>query len=324
MSIKIKVNLPYDVYNCLLNDMELFNFKKKDGSINKNSFINTLFKNYHKIFLDHEKDLESKIKNITSDKENVYKIISLINESNYEDYYYYDYDLQFILNKENEQYFEMIEKYYLKERTISKYFRDMFISYVSKSQYKRESIIYEPIYSKLDEAIKKKKRIIMTDINKESTIIDPFDIDTTKEELYNYLVGVAVRKDKREIKTIRLYKIALVNITLEDIEITHDEIELLSSTITHGAQFVMESTKNYSIVRLTNKGIKLFNEIYLNRPHPVKIEKNEYFFDCSYTQLEVYFFKFGYEALIVKPYDLRKKITNKYQKALRLYQGKQS
>lgn len=157
MSIKIKVNLPYDVYNCLLNDMELFNFKKKDGSINKNSFINTLFKNYHKIFLDHEKELESKIKNITSDKENVYKIISLINESNYEDYYYYDYDLQFILNKENEQYFEMIEKYYLKERTISKYFRDMFISYVSKSQYKRESIIYEPIYSKLDEAIKKKK-----------------------------------------------------------------------------------------------------------------------------------------------------------------------
>lgn len=68
----------------------------------------------------------------------------------------------------------------------------------------------------------------------------------------------------------------------------------------------MESTKNYSIVRLTNKGIKLFNEIYLNRPHPIKIEKNEYFFDCSYTQLEVYFFKFGYEALIVKPYDLRK------------------
>ncbi|MCR5462380.1 MAG: hypothetical protein K6E87_04865, partial [bacterium] len=186
----------------------------------------------------------------------------------------------------------------------------------------RESIIYEPIYSKLDEAIKKKKRIIMTDINKESTIIDPFDIDTTKEELYNYLVGVAVRKDKREIKTIRLYKIALVNITLDDIEITHEEIELLSSTITHGAQFVMESTKNYSIVRLTNKGIKLFNEIYLNRPHPIKIEKNEYFFDCSYTQLEVYFFKFGYEALIVKPYDLRKKITNKYQKALRLYEGK--
>lgn len=323
MSMKIKVNLPYDIYTCLLSDMELFNFKKKDGSVNKNGFINTLFKNYYIDFLNYEKILEKKINVFSLDKENTYQIISLINEMNYDDNYYYDFDLQFILSKENEFHFQIVENHYLRNRTISKYFRDMFISYVSKSQFKREAIVFSDIVKTLKVAINGKKRISLVDSHGKSHVIEPYELLTTKEELYNYLLGVEIYKDgRRSINSIRLYKILDVLILEDDNTFTNGEKSLLELTHIHGAQFPMESENNNIIVSLTKHGIKLFNQSYLNRPKPYKIVDDLYYFNCSYMQIEVYFFKFGCDAKIIEPEFLANRFYYKYLKALKIYRNK--
>ena len=130
MSIKIKVNLPFDIHRVLENDMKSFEFIKEDGNINKNKFINHLLKNYYKTFSFQEEGLVKKINNtIKSDSNDIaYQILSLIKKEEYEEKYYNDYNFQFIINKENEKIFSLIEDRYLMNRSISQYFREMFIS----------------------------------------------------------------------------------------------------------------------------------------------------------------------------------------------------
>ena len=59
MQEKIKIYLPNDIYQIILKDMELFEFYKKDGSLNRNEFLNKLITNYYEIYsLNNEKLLE--------------------------------------------------------------------------------------------------------------------------------------------------------------------------------------------------------------------------------------------------------------------------
>ena len=50
MQEKIKIYLPNDIYQIILKDMELFEFYKKDGSLNRNEFLNKLITNYYEIY----------------------------------------------------------------------------------------------------------------------------------------------------------------------------------------------------------------------------------------------------------------------------------
>ncbi len=326
MSIKVKVNVPFDIYTCLINDMESFEFFKKDGTINKNKFINLLFKNYYKEFSNYEKSIFKQIDRIileklpSQEKKKInYELISLINDNNYIEKYYNDFSFQFLISKENENNFNNVEKFYLQERSISQYFREMFISYASKKQDKREKIIFKDIYEKIVLALNFKKRIILSTLNGESYYFDPYDICNTKEELYNYLLGVTISKtNKRFIATRKLYKIIGVDILDEDVDFSKEEIASLKKTIEKGAQFPINKDE-ITIIELTPKGKRLFKDMYLNRPNPLTIEGNRYYFDCSLMQIEFYFFKFGEEAKIITPKYLAKRFYNRYISAAENY-----
>lgn len=329
MIIKIKVNVPYDIYQCLENDMASFEFKKKDGSINKNKFINILFKNYYKEFSEYEKNVFKQIDQIILDKipqdeknKINYELISFINDNHYIGKYYNDCSFQFIISKENETIFHAVEKYYLQDRTISCYFREMFISYASKRQDQREKIIFKSTYETLDIALKEKKRIILSTLNGESYYFEPYDITSTKEELYNYLLGVTITKNnKRFIATRKLYKVVGIEILDESVSFTKEELYLLDKTIQKGAQFPIRF-EEITIVELTKKGQEYFNDMYLNRPEVVKIEDNQYYFDCARKQIEFYFFKFGEEARIIYPTSLARKFRDRYINAAKNYEVK--
>lgn len=74
-------------------------------------------------------------------------------------------------------------------------------------------------------------------------------------------------------------------------------------------------------VKLTEKGKKLFNKIYLYRPTPVKIEGDIYTFICSANQLLYYFERFGDSALILSPKKLGLFMRNYYYFALKKYRS---
>ena len=46
MEEKIKIYLSEDVYGILMKDAEFFEFYKKDRTVNRNDFLNTLIVNY--------------------------------------------------------------------------------------------------------------------------------------------------------------------------------------------------------------------------------------------------------------------------------------
>lgn len=330
MPIKIKVNIPFDIYTCLLNDMESFEFTKEDGTVNKNLFINTLFENFFQEFSEYEDKLAKKVDEYLSHdfskqrkKEITYNLISLINDSRYDLQYYNDFSFQFILSKKNEQNFAIVENYYLKTRSISKYFRDMFISYAARSQDKRELILFRNQYTLLSKAIKENKIIIITNKRGETTKIEPFMISRTKEELYNYLLGIyTTTQGKRKVSSRKLYKLEGILVTDQNTKISEQEKYLLSETAALGAQFPVTGDTTQSVVSLTRRGMNLFKNMYLNRPTPTHREGNVLFFDCTFEQLEFYFFKFGEDAMILEPESLKKRFFHKYLMAMKQYSTK--
>lgn len=77
------------------------------------------------------------------------------------------------------------------------------------------------------------------------------------------------------------------------------------------------------VVKLTKAGKKLFRKIYLYRPKPDKIEDTLYCFNCSHNQIQHYFRRFGYNAVVISPLSLAKEMSdffyfssNKYKKLL--------
>lgn len=131
MSIKVKVNLPNELYRILLEDMTSFDFVKNNGTINKNGFINLLLRNFFEEFSAYEGKIINHLSGLLATRPNtsqmktiqydlmdaVYSLHSLTeNNDNYE------VSLQFVINKENENLFSTIESHYLQERNQIKIF----------------------------------------------------------------------------------------------------------------------------------------------------------------------------------------------------------
>ena len=66
MTEKYKIYLPEDIKTRLINDAELFEFTKKDESVNLNAFLKTLIVNFFEQYTrDSEKLLNNIIKDLT-------------------------------------------------------------------------------------------------------------------------------------------------------------------------------------------------------------------------------------------------------------------
>ncbi|WP_456297519.1 hypothetical protein [Catonella morbi] len=102
--------------------------------------------------------------------------------------------------------------------------------------------------------------------------------------------------------------------------LTKSDIENIEKEIRNkGVQFMRGESHEIKI-RLNEEGQKLYNRILHLRPKYVRIEeKNIYVFDCSLKQIEYYFFKFGKEAEIISPPQLREKFKNDHLEAYEVY-----
>lgn len=84
-------------------------------------------------------------------------------------------------------------------------------------------------------------------------------------------------------------------------------------------QFLVDETEKI-VVKLDEQGRRMFQSRLYLRPTPVSIENgDEYRFDCTPSQIEFYFFKFGAHAEIIHPQNLRKKFSEMYTDACALY-----
>ena len=198
MEEKIKIYIPESVNNILLKDMERFEFYKKDDSLNKNEFYNTLIVNYYEQFEESQSNLFSHLRDAIKEKSEISHneineiaadILQYVDVRTYQlDKEKYDVAIAMKPTKRSMDDIEYIQDYLLRDSTLSNYFRNMFASYALLPQDKRETIIFKRNFELVKEAIEKKRKIYFSTINYDNPhIVSPYAIANSKEELFNYL-----------------------------------------------------------------------------------------------------------------------------------------
>ncbi len=318
--LKIKVNLDKKSLTSIINDMQAFKVLKKDGSINKNKFLNLLFENYYQDYQNITNKAIEKA-NLIMQKYNInnpnlsHDLANGLYEAEFmssEDYF--DKSLTFYLDNHNEFIFNSINSgiYY---QSASSYFRNLINHYLLLPEYKRECVIYRKNVDIINEAIKNNTRLTI-ELEKRVFEFAPYKITSTKEELYSYLIGY----DKDKIEAIHIYKIINVMAINKPTDFTKEQIEILDLNIEKGAQFA-ENNLCEATIELTKRGIKLFNQRYLHRPTPTKIDGYRYTFYCSFTQLFFYFIAFCGEIKVITPKYLGKKIYKAYYNYIQKFEN---
>ncbi|MBN2694622.1 WYL domain-containing protein [bacterium] len=146
---KIKLSIPYYLYEILAKDIENFSFKP-------NGFFNTIFEQLYKESFE-----------IGSQKSKFNKTI------------------QFNLNKRNVQLYDTL----LMNGKIdsdTEFFRSMLNAYVHYPQYYRERILFNNTFRVIEGAVKNrvKVRIVYKDVPR---VIEPYFVSNVQNEAYNYI-----------------------------------------------------------------------------------------------------------------------------------------
>ncbi len=310
--LKIKVNFDKKSFQTLTNDMKLFKITKSDGSPNKNKFMNLLFQNYYKDYLKETENIISntikimKKYNLENDKFASELALELYDYKHQSINTYYNKSLTFYLSEENEFIFNTMNEE-LSHLGASAFFRKLIYRYLDYPQYKREQIIYKHLLEPIHEAIITHKSIKLK-LEKKEIVMKPYKIGTSKEEIYSYLLGLVDGIPS----SIHILKIKAAVALKNNFEFTEEETKMLSDVYRLGIQFPFKNICKAEI-EFNEAGLRLYNSKYLNRPEIVKFEGNHYFFECSFSQLLLYFSSFGSKVKIISPEYLAKSIYKSYK-----------
>jgi hypothetical protein len=292
-------------YTDLLNDMNSYFILKNDKTINKNKFMNVLFKNYYDEYENKRLKIKEKIltyfdKNGISNSPIMADELSFKLLNNYESKeLYFDKGITFNLIDEEEFIFKSLDN--LKYETASLYFRNLIYSYLSLKSYERENIIYKDVLNVFNKAILNNK-ILKIKIENEELDILPYKALNNLDDKYTYLLAL---KANRTPFSINISKIINIIEKKDYYKFTKEEIEQLETIINKNIEYPNLTDENTKI-RLTNLGIELYEKNYYNRPNYIKRSGNTFYFNNSTNQLYDYFISFGKKCKIIENNKLKK------------------
>ena len=329
MTEKYKIYIPEEMRLRLLNDAELFDFYKKDGSVNLNGFLKELLLQY---FDEYRETKERLLDTILSDL-SAFSSISHEDADAIADKIMNSYMRNTEFKSERNAAITLtvsgrsldimysIENNMLSRVSLSQYLNDFFSSYLSISRKDRERILFQDIFEELNTAIRKNNIIRFTSTSAPNVIftVQPYCIAASKEEQCNYLLCLdnetGIPRSFRISRIRALYSSSDKFIPNESRKLELQEIAGRSPQST--------SKGIEAEVRLTEKGLQKFHFITKNRPDVLKKEGNTLYFDWPKTQLEEYFHRFGKEAVILSPDDCRESMRLFYKKAWEAYRKKE-
>lgn len=324
---KIKIYVSKRTKEILDKDAELFEFTKKDGSINRNEFLNTLIINYYSSYEEDNKKMIDSIKKelvgLNIDKDRVSdKLAHIINQKKIKsDLDNFSEVLSLKPTKASQDTIIFIQNTALNNITLSNYFRDMFMSYTSLPQDEREKIIHIDVYNTLLKAIDEGKTISLITEKKPDKIqlVLPYKMSSSKEELFNYLLCEAFNKPM----TFRLSRIKKAIINNEKAILKKEIVENLKLMDEYGPQYIINKQVEICVY-LTDTGMEMFETHYNLRPVPYKKEGNYYYFKASKTQVTFYFRRFGYHAHIISPSEVEEEMRRFFEDSAREYRRDKS
>ena len=326
MTEKYKIYLSDDTRSRLINDAELFEFTKKDESVNLNSFLKTLIVNY---FDRYRHDNENLLSNIKQDLTGITSIsdedASLLAAKIISTYIKADSlqnsknsALTLTVSGSSYEILRVIENNMLKDTSLSQYLKDMFNSYLSIPRSERETIIFKDTYEDIAKALKEHRILSFTNTTsgeEKAYRVEPYIIAPSKEEQCNYLLCKDSYSGKP--RTFRISRLRSVFVTPDTFPVDPDiqkELQEKAIRSPHSVSLTVQA-----VVRLNKYGVKKFKLVTKNRPVVSKIEGDLYYFDWPELQLEEYFKRFGQDAIVIEPASLKEKIRKFYYYGLQEY-----
>ncbi len=326
MTEKYKIYLSEETRSKLVNDAELFEFNKKDESVNLNAFLKVLIVNYFEKYRhDSDKLIEDIISDLTSaskikDKEAAILADKIVNTYIRKDDGQSGKSAVITLTVSGASYdvIKIIEHNMLKDKSLSQYLKDMFSAYLSIPRSSREAIIFSDTYEDISRAIKDSRIMTFTTtaVTDHTFTVEPYMIAPSKEEQCNYLLCRDARTKKA--RTFRISRIRSAFVTSSTFTEDPDFQESLREKAIRSPHSV--SPDVHAVVRLTPNGIKKFKMVTKNRPLVSEINGNLYSFDWPEMQLEEYFKRFGKDAVVIKPRSLKSSIRTFYSTGLKAYE----
>ena len=138
MEEKIKIYIPESVNSILSKDMERFEFFKKDGSLNRNEFYNTLIVNYYEQYEENQSAIFSHVTGSIRDRTDLKEqdisdiaadILQYVDVRTFQlDKQRFDIAISMKPTKKSSDDIQYIQDCLLGNSTLSNYFRNMFAS----------------------------------------------------------------------------------------------------------------------------------------------------------------------------------------------------
>ncbi|MBR6986429.1 MAG: WYL domain-containing protein [Ruminococcus sp.] len=317
---KINIYVSVEFKDQIITDAMRFEILKRDNrTVNRNRFLSMLLCGYHDIFRDENSKVRKSIVNTLS-KCNLSesKRSEIAEEILKDDFLLSDYDkssktvaISLKPTADTEGIISWIEKEELAGRdSLSNYLRRMILSFFRKPMWERERILFQEKYQRIQDLCEEKCPIAFSLIkdSKQFHNVNPYKIAVGKDEMFNYLICTEIntKTNRQEVMSYRLSRIKTVNTTSNIPPITKELEKLCERTIKTAPQFAINSDVEIC-VELNDKGMKLYNRIYLGRPQYIRVQeqqgKHYYYFDCSEEQAFQYFRKFNDGTAIIRSPD---------------------
>ena len=219
---------------------------------------------------------------------------------------------------------------------VGSYIKAVLEEYCTQPYVYRELIYYASDVQCIRTAIALKKRLKLCLRNSRlatdgrTIYMKPYGLLQDSGKKYNYIVGMlsdSHDSDTFVYASVRLSSVVRSSMMQKSGHLNAEERrEILRRIHDAGVPYLSSGNHTQIIkVRLTKEGIRMYNSMLHLRP--MYISKNEdhgawiYEFDCLPWQAEIYFFKFGPDALIQEPAELSEKFFHKYQRAVQLYRS---
>ena len=327
MTEKYKIYLSEDTKTRLINDAELFEFTRSDGTVNLNGFLKELIVNYFEQYRkDNDELLNSMFDELSSVRSLRAKDAAALAERIIRTYINGSKPssgrsvvITLTVSGESYSIVKIIENNLLKDNSLSGYIKDMFLSYLSIPRSKREEIIFASTYSSIRKAISENRIISFTSTgNDYQALVEPYLIAASKEEQFSYLLCLDPKTGReRSFRISRLRDVFITSDTFERDASVEEKLTFKGLRSPHSV-----SPDIHAVVRMTEHGKQSYRMIVKNRPGVSYIEGDLYHFDWPEQQLEDYFRRFGKDAVVISPKSLRSRLRNYYSNALKAYGGR--
>ena len=351
---KQHINLSESAWIVIHEDIKNFYSSEEEESFS--GFLNRVFRNYYQLAkatvslrLKEKEEELVKLYSSSDFKKIDSETIATIIDKQLETYknelldlaksYQSGHGEKFRINKENLDLLrESLEDEYY-DGSAGKYLKAIFEEYATKPTYIREQIFFDEIVEKIRYAISNQKKLKIT-LNDKVTVkedkkynrkfyVSSYKIEQDSTKTFNYLIGYGIEIEREgAIEApccFRISRIKKINVQSSmGGKISKEKAKELDDLLIERTVMFMSSDPIDIQIRFTDKGLEAFRRQLYMRPRIYTIDKDDkhlYTFRCTEIQAINYFFKFGWDANIISPVELRERIKLRYSRSLKTYEG---